>query len=92
MLPKKLDEEVAHCMAKLGVNSLTQKQSDYIGVPIEPTSQYYRYYRRRKQIMFRALSVMWLRGNATSALTPPFRRLRRLRLRTTRPTFCNRRR
>ncbi len=38
VLPKKLDEEVARLhLAKLGVKltKLTQKQSDYIGMPIE---------------------------------------------------------
>ncbi|TFH22489.1 MAG: adenosylhomocysteinase [Myxococcales bacterium] len=38
MLPKKLDEEVARLhLAKLGVRltTLTQEQSDYIGVPVE---------------------------------------------------------
>ena len=38
VLPKKLDEEVARLhLAKLGVRltTLTQKQADYIGVPVE---------------------------------------------------------
>jgi adenosylhomocysteinase len=48
VLPKLLDEEVARLhLAKLGVKltKLTQKQSDYIGVPIEGPykPEYYRY-------------------------------------------------
>jgi adenosylhomocysteinase len=48
VLPKKLDEEVARLhLEKLGVKltKLTQKQSDYIGVPIEGPYKpsYYRY-------------------------------------------------
>jgi adenosylhomocysteinase len=48
VLPKKLDEEVARLhLAKLGVKltKLTQKQADYIGVPIEGPykPEYYRY-------------------------------------------------
>ena len=48
VLPKKLDEEVARLhLAKLGVKltKLTQKQSDYIGVPIDGPykPEYYRY-------------------------------------------------
>ena len=48
VLPKKLDEEVARLhLAKLGVKltKLTQKQSDYLGIPIEGPYKpsYYRY-------------------------------------------------
>jgi adenosylhomocysteinase len=48
VLPKKLDEEVARLhLAKLGVKltKLTQKQADYIGVPVEGPykPEYYRY-------------------------------------------------
>jgi adenosylhomocysteinase len=48
VLPKKLDEEVARLhLGKLGVKltKLTQKQSEYIGVPIEGPykPEYYRY-------------------------------------------------
>jgi adenosylhomocysteinase len=48
VLPKKLDEEVARLhLAKLGVKltKLTQKQADYIGVPIDGPykPEYYRY-------------------------------------------------
>ena len=48
MLPKLLDEEVARLhLAKLGVHltRLTQKQADYIGVPVEGPfkSDAYRY-------------------------------------------------
>jgi adenosylhomocysteinase len=47
-LPKKLDEEVARLhLAKLGakLTSLTQKQADYIGVPVEGPykPEHYRY-------------------------------------------------
>ena len=38
MLPKKLDEEVARLhLEKIGVKltTLTEKQADYIGVPVE---------------------------------------------------------
>ncbi len=48
VLPKKLDEEVARLhLAKLGVKltKLTQKQADYIGVPVDGPykPEYYRY-------------------------------------------------
>ena len=48
MLPKELDEEVARLhLEKLGVKltTLTQKQSDYLGIPIEGPykSDHYRY-------------------------------------------------
>ena len=48
MLPKKLDEEVARLhLAKLGVKleTLTQKQADYLGVPVEGPfkPEFYRY-------------------------------------------------
>ena len=48
VLPKKLDEEVARLhLAKLGVKltKLSQKQADYIGVPVDGPykPEYYRY-------------------------------------------------
>ncbi|MES2789036.1 MAG: adenosylhomocysteinase, partial [Planctomycetota bacterium] len=48
MLPKKLDEEVARLhLAKLGVKltTLTAKQAEYIGVPVEGPykPEHYRY-------------------------------------------------
>ena len=48
VLPKKLDEEVARLhLAKLGVKltKLTQKQADYLGVPVDGPykPEYYRY-------------------------------------------------
>jgi adenosylhomocysteinase len=48
VLPKKLDEEVARLhLEKIGVRltTLTQKQADYIGVPVEGPYKpdYYRY-------------------------------------------------
>ena len=48
LLPKKLDEEVARLhLDKLGakLSTLTQKQADYIGVPVEGPykSEHYRY-------------------------------------------------
>src|SRR5215470_1365660 len=48
VLPKKLDEEVARLhLAKLGVKltKLTQKQADYLGIPVEGPykPEYYRY-------------------------------------------------
>ena len=48
VLPKKLDEEVARLhLGKLGVKltKLTQKQADYLGVPVEGPykPEYYRY-------------------------------------------------
>ena len=48
VLPKKLDEEVARLhLDKLGVKltKLTQKQADYLGIPVEGPYKpdYYRY-------------------------------------------------
>jgi adenosylhomocysteinase len=48
MLPKRLDEEVARLhLDQLGIQltELTQKQADYIGVPVEGPYKpdYYRY-------------------------------------------------
>jgi adenosylhomocysteinase len=48
VLPKKLDEEVAHLhLGKIGakLTKLSKKQADYLGVPVEGPykSEHYRY-------------------------------------------------